>query len=102
MVNNGPHLAAKSALVALAKTLAIEEAKHGVTVNVVSPGNIVDKKSEREIAREMSAGPDHPMGVHGSYEDIADATLYLLSPAASYMTGAALDVSGGWRRRLDD
>ncbi|MCB2211970.1 SDR family oxidoreductase [bacterium] len=98
MVEHGPHLAAKAGLVALARTLALEEVKHGITVNVIAPGHIVHKDLDRDTARETSAGTDHPLGVHGSYEDIADAILYLLSPASSYVTGAVLDVSGGWRQ----
>ena len=97
MLEHGPHLAAKAGINALAKTMALEEVGHGVTVNVINPGHIVHKNIDRKTARAKKAGPDHPMGVHGSYEDITDALLYLLSPAASYVTGATLDVSGGWR-----
>ncbi|MBS1261921.1 MAG: 3-oxoacyl-[acyl-carrier-protein] reductase FabG [Calditrichaeota bacterium] len=97
MREHGPHLAAKAALTAFARTLALEEAANGITVNVINPGHIWKKTLEREQARREPAGAEHPIGAHGSYEDIADAILYLLSPAASYVTGAVLDVSGGWR-----
>lgn len=99
MLEHGPHLAAKAALVALARTLALEEAEHHVTVNVINPGHIPAKAIPRDEARQRPANPvEHPMGVHGSYEDIGDAILYLLSPNASYITGAVLDISGGWQR----
>ena len=63
-----------------------------------TPHGLMVQALEREVAREMAAGSDHPMGVHGSYEDLADAILYLLSPAASYVTGTVLEVAGGWRQ----
>ncbi len=93
----GAHLAAKSGLVALAKTIAIEEAPNKIRVNVISPGNIVKKERLREEARKVvETSPSHPMGVRGSYEDVADAILYLISSGASYVTGTVLDVNGGW------
>jgi len=92
----GPHLAAKSGLVALARTLAIEEAENGITVNVVNPGHIPHKNLTREVARKTKASDSHPMGVHGSWEDIADAIAFLLAPNSSYVTGAVLEVTGGW------
>lgn len=92
----GPHLAAKSGVVALSRTLAIEEAQYGITVNVVSPGNIKEKGIDREEARDKKAGPAFPMGYPGSYEDLADTMLFLLSPAASYLTGSVIEVTGGW------
>ncbi len=91
-----PHLAAKAGLIAFARTLALEEAAEGITVNVISPGNIPHKRLSREEAYLREAGPDHPMGHHGSWEDVADAVLYLLSPAADYITGTVLEVTGGW------
>lgn len=97
MLHNGPHLAAKAGVTALARTLALEEAKHGITVNVISPGHIPNKEWDRHRAHTSKAGPTHPMGHHGSYEDLADAILYLLSDSASYVTGAVLEVTGGWR-----
>jgi len=93
---NGPHLAAKAGVVALTRTLAIEEAKNGITANVINPGNITAKDLDRASARSQKAGPAHPMGVRGSYEDLADAILYLLSEEAGYVTGAVLEVTGGW------
>ena len=96
MRNAGPSLAAKAGIVALARTLALETGKAGITVNIISPGRIDDRLATRVQAREKKAGESFPLGVHGSFEDIADAVLFLLSPAASYITGAVLEVTGGW------
>lgn len=93
---NGPHLAAKAGVVALVRTLALEEAPNGITANVINPGNITLKDLDRAAARATKTKSTHPMGVHGSYEDLANAILYLLSDGASYVTGAVLDVTGGW------
>ncbi|MBD3166985.1 SDR family oxidoreductase [bacterium] len=93
----GLHLAAKAGVTAIARTLAIEEAPHGIRVNVVAPGHIPHKTIPREQARTMPADPSHPLGVHGSYEDVAEAVLFLLQPSSDYITGAVLDVNGGWR-----
>jgi len=96
MRHNGPHLAAKAAVTSLIRTLALEEATHGITANVISPGHIPHKELDRVEARAKAAGPSHPMGMHGSYEDLAEAILFLLSESASYITGAVLEVTGGW------
>ncbi|MDP8207679.1 MAG: SDR family oxidoreductase [Candidatus Electryonea clarkiae] len=92
----GTHLAAKSGVVALTKTLAQEEAPFGITANVINPGHIEDKTVDRIQSRKIKSDNRFPMGFPGSFEDIADAILFLLSPAASYITGSVLDVTGGW------
>lgn len=85
--------AAKSALVAFARCLAIEEARHGVTVNVVAPGYIRDKSLARAHALERSAV--NPRGRPGSSDDVADAVRFLIAPERDFITGAVLDVTGG-------
>ncbi len=96
MRNFGPHLAAKSGVTALARTLALEEAKHKVTVNIINPGNIKNKEMTREQSKQILAGSQFPMGHQGSFEDIAEAVIFLLSPSAESITGAVLDVNAGW------
>jgi 3-oxoacyl-[acyl-carrier protein] reductase len=85
--------AAKSALVAFARSLAIEEARNGVTVNVVAPGDIRDKSLERDRAFERTA--HNPRGRSGSYEDVADAVRFLVAPERDFITGAIIEVTGG-------
>jgi 3-oxoacyl-[acyl-carrier protein] reductase len=87
------HLAAKSALVAFARTLALEEAAAGITVNVIEPGDIRDKNLTREQARERTAS--NPRGRPGSWEDVAEAVLFLTSPENDFITGAVLGITGG-------
>jgi 3-oxoacyl-[acyl-carrier protein] reductase len=87
------HLAAKSALVAFARTLALEEAVNGITVNVVEPGDIRDKESTRAQVRERTGGM--PRGRSGSWEDVADAVLFFADPGNDFVTGAVLAVNGG-------
>ncbi|GAA5161498.1 MULTISPECIES: SDR family NAD(P)-dependent oxidoreductase [Amycolatopsis] len=89
----GPHyVASKGAVHALVKWLAKTEARHGITANAVAPG-VVDT--------DMVAGrgyrPDYcPLGRLARPEEIARVAAFLASPAASYLTGAVVDVNGGY------
>jgi 3-oxoacyl-[acyl-carrier protein] reductase len=85
--------AAKSALTAFARTLAVEEARHGITVNVVVPGDIRDKSTDRAGAREKEGLS--PRKRSGSYEDVADVVRFLAAPERDFVTGAVIAVSGG-------
>jgi 3-oxoacyl-[acyl-carrier protein] reductase len=85
--------AAKSALVAFARALAVEEAANGVTVNVVAPGDIRDKSLDRTRALEKSAR--NPRGRPGSYEDVADTVRFLVESPRDFVTGAVIEVTGG-------
>jgi len=85
--------AAKSALTAFARTLAVEEAAAGVTVNVVVPGDIREKTIGRAEARERPAR--NPAGRAGSYEDVADAVRFFVGVERDFVTGALLEVTGG-------
>lgn len=85
--------AAKSGLVAFARTLAIEEAASNVTVNVVSLGDIREKSRSRESARRENAR--NPRGRPGSFEDVADAVRFFVAPERDFITGATLEVTGG-------
>ena len=85
--------AAKAGLVAFARTLALEEAARGITVNVIEPGEIRDKNVSRSAAREITAG--NPTGHAGSWEDVAGAVRFLVSDAAGFINGVTLGVNGG-------
>jgi 3-oxoacyl-[acyl-carrier protein] reductase len=85
--------AAKSAVTAFAKALAIEEARYGITVNVIEPGDIRDKNVARLQALERSA--DNPRGREGSFEDVADVVRFLVSRERDFITGAVIGVTGG-------
>lgn len=85
--------AAKAGVTAFARTLAIEEAARGITVNVVEPGDIRNKDATRDEARAIPAR--NPTGHAGSSEDVAYAVRVLLSDDAGFINGQALAVSGG-------
>jgi len=87
------HLAAKAGVVAFARTLALEEAKRGITVNVIEPGDIRKKTLTREEALGMEAA--NPRGRPGTADDIAAAVRFFLDPANDFVNGAVLAVSGG-------
>jgi 3-oxoacyl-[acyl-carrier protein] reductase len=91
--------AAKSALVAFARCLAIEEAGNGVTVNVVAPGDIREKSLDRARAFEREAR--NPRGRPGSYEDVADAVRFLVAAQRDFITGAVIEVTGGLQTAQD-
>ena len=91
--NMALYAAAKAGVVTFARTLAVEEARSGITVNVIEPGDIRDKNADRAHARAMSA--NNPTGHAGSWEDIAAAVRFVVDDEAGYFNGMVLSVNGG-------
>lgn len=100
-----PYSAAKAALNAYSKGLAADLGPHGVRVNVVSPGLIATSRIH-EVAAERDAAPEAvaadivrslqiPLGRAGHADEAARLILFLVSPAASYLTGAQFTIDGG-------
>jgi 3-oxoacyl-[acyl-carrier protein] reductase len=85
--------AAKAGVVAFARALALEEAKYGISVNVIEPGDIRDKSLDRAAARGVAAA--NPTGHSGSWEDVAAAVRFVLADDAGYLNGMTLGVNGG-------
>ena len=99
--NAAHYAAAKGGIIGFTKSLAREVAPHGVRVNAVAPGPI-----DTPLWRAGAAGPalearrrDRarviPLGRLGDPAEVADAVLFLLSPASRYATGQVLSVNGG-------
>jgi NAD(P)-dependent dehydrogenase (short-subunit alcohol dehydrogenase family) len=78
------------------KVLAIELAPHGITVNAVAPG-LIEVERTGELAPEYVEGilSVLPAGRIGTPADVANAVLFLASPASTFITGAILNVDGG-------
>ncbi len=92
----------KAGLVALTKVLSKEEARHGIRVNAVSPGIIHAGMGVGALERRPPEVREQflstiPMGRSGEAEEVAAAVAFLVSDAASYITGQHLTVNGGDR-----
>jgi NAD(P)-dependent dehydrogenase (short-subunit alcohol dehydrogenase family) len=98
------YVAAKHGVIGLTKVAAIEFAARGIRVNAVCPGFVETPMLERV---GVTSDPDrraqieglHPINRLGRPEEIAGAVLYLCSDAASFVTGHALVVDGGYTAR---
>jgi acetoacetyl-CoA reductase len=91
------YAAAKAGMHGFTKALALEMARHGVTVNTVSPGYLRTKMVEA-VPSEVMTGkilPQIPMGRLGEPEEIAGLVAYLVSEDAAFMTGANIAINGG-------
>ncbi|WP_306355769.1 MULTISPECIES: SDR family NAD(P)-dependent oxidoreductase [unclassified Nocardia] len=95
----GMYPASKAAIVALTKQMATEYAPRGIRVNAVGPGLVLTEGTRAEFGDpglQRAIGAAMPLGRLGTPEDIAAAVGFLISPAASYITGQVLYVDGGW------
>ena len=91
---NAAYAASKAALLGYIRTLAIETARRGVTVNYVAPGFVDTDMLAPYAAHRATMEKQIPAGRFGKPEDVAGVVAFLLSPAAAYISGAVLPVDG--------
>ena len=85
--------AAKGALIATTKALALEVANRGITVNAIAPGFITTDMTEG--LDEETLKQSIPMGRFGNAEEVADLVSFLASERSSYITGEVISINGG-------
>ena len=96
------YTASKHAVAGLTKILANEWTAKGITVNAIAPGYIATNNTQalREDPERSKAILDRiPAGRWGKPEDIAQTAVFLAAPASDYISGAVLNVDGGWLAR---
>jgi NAD(P)-dependent dehydrogenase (short-subunit alcohol dehydrogenase family) len=88
----------KHGVIGLTKTLAAEWAKRGVRVNAISPGFFPTELTQKAMnpARRESAIVRTPMGRFGAVDELVGAAVFLASPASAFLTGAVINVDGGY------
>jgi NAD(P)-dependent dehydrogenase (short-subunit alcohol dehydrogenase family) len=96
-----PSAATSGGVLALTRELSLELGTHGVTVNAVVPGWILTERSTREWERMSERArrdilAEISLGRPGRPGEVAGAVLFLASEASSYVSGATIDVNGGW------
>ncbi|MBB4038719.1 3-oxoacyl-[acyl-carrier protein] reductase [Microvirga flocculans] len=101
--SSSSYISSKSAVLGFTKAVARELAPLGITVNCVAPGVIdapmlhITSTEENRAASFEKLSQSVPLGRLGRPDDLAGAVSFLLSPDASYITGATIDVNGGYR-----
>ncbi len=96
-LNLGGYGITKAGIRMMAKTIALEVGKYGITANAISPGAILTERTLQDDPNyEKNWASVTPAGRVGYVEDIVAAALYLASPEARHVTGQTLVVDGGW------
>ncbi len=91
------YAAAKTGLVSFTKSLAVEVAPFGITVNLIGPGDIRGSNKERSIEDVSNeTDPESPMGRPGTGEDVARVIQFLCENKSNFLTGNVIDVTGGF------
>lgn len=90
-----PYASAKAGLETATIALARELGPSGIRVNAVSPGRIESNAHANEQRASGDAALDIPLGRLGSADEVAETVLWLMSPAAAYVSGAVVAVTGG-------
>jgi sorbitol-6-phosphate 2-dehydrogenase len=110
---NSAYAASKFGGIGLTQSIALDLAPHGVRVNAVCPGNLLDgtlwqNSLYEQYAKTQSLTPEEvrakyesqvPLGRGCTYEDVANVVVFLASNDSSYMTGQAINVTGGQEMR---
>jgi len=90
------YAASKAGMIGMSKSLALEVASRGITVNCIAPGFIATAMTDAlNDAQKEAIMKEIPAGRMGASEDIAAAALYLASDEGAYVTGQTLHVNGG-------
>lgn len=97
------YCASKAGIILLTKTLAIEWAKHNITVNAICPGIIVTKMTDSYLKDpnfSQMIKTRIPLGRPGVPDELIGSAIFLASKASEYMTGQTLVIDGGWTAGL--
>lgn len=86
----------KAGIEMLAKSLVIELSPHQININTIAPGATLTERTLQDEDYEQTWSRLTPMGRPGTVQDIANAALFLLSPASRHITGQNLIIDGGW------
>ena len=102
MPTNAPYCASKGGLRMLMRTLCVELAPHGITVNNIGPGAIdtpLDTSTKDNPEKYQKLLAEIPLSRMGKPEEVAGLALFLASAAAAYITGSTYFIDGGMLRQ---